>query len=140
MNDSLWPVCLALMAWAAVGILALTVAHLQSSLGRWKTRVAALETGVEMHGSLLVKRQDELGTELKGYREEIRCLAERLRNLEGRMKSTAAWESAMTGAQVDRNIEMDAVRDRIDALSARLDAVELACGVREKPKIMGGAK
>ena len=77
---------------------------------------------------------------IAGYREEIRCLAERLRNLEGRMKSTAAWESAMTGAQVDRNIEMDAVRDRIDALSARLDAVELACGLRERPKTMGGAE
>lgn len=33
-----------------------------------------------------------------------------------------------------------ALADRIDALSARLDAVELACGVREKPKIMGGAE
>ena len=31
-----------------------------------------------------------------------------------------------------------ALADRIDALSARLDAVELACGVREKAKIMGG--
>ena len=31
-----------------------------------------------------------------------------------------------------------ALADRIDALSARLDAVELACGVREKPKTMGG--
>ena len=28
--------------------------------------------------------------------------------------------------------------ERIDALSARLDAVELACGLREKPKTMGG--
>lgn len=33
-----------------------------------------------------------------------------------------------------------ALADRIDALSARLDAVELACGVREKPKTMGGAE
>lgn len=33
-----------------------------------------------------------------------------------------------------------ALADRIDALSARMDAVELACGVREKPKIMGGAE
>ena len=29
---------------------------------------------------------------------------------------------------------------RIDVLSARLDAVELACGIREKPKTMGGAR
>lgn len=31
-----------------------------------------------------------------------------------------------------------ALADRIDALSARMDAVELACGIREKPKTMGG--
>lgn len=31
-----------------------------------------------------------------------------------------------------------ALADRIDALSARLDAVELACGLREKAKTMGG--
>ena len=30
--------------------------------------------------------------------------------------------------------------ERIDAISARLDAVELACGLREKPKTMGGAE
>ena len=30
--------------------------------------------------------------------------------------------------------------ERLDALSARLDAVELACGLREKPKTMGGAE
>ena len=28
--------------------------------------------------------------------------------------------------------------ERIDAISARLDEVELACGLREKPKTMGG--
>ena len=32
-----------------------------------------------------------------------------------------------------------ALADRIDALSARLDAAELACGLREKPKTMGGS-
>lgn len=31
-----------------------------------------------------------------------------------------------------------ALAERLDALSARMDAVELACGVREKPKTMGG--
>lgn len=30
--------------------------------------------------------------------------------------------------------------ERIDAISARLDEVELACGLREKPKTMGGAR
>ena len=33
-----------------------------------------------------------------------------------------------------------ALADRIDALSARIDAVELVCGVREMPKTMGGAE
>ncbi len=70
MNDSLWPVCLALTAWAAVGILALTVAHLQSSLERWKTKVAALETGVEMRGSLLVKRQDALSARMDALEQK----------------------------------------------------------------------
>lgn len=31
-----------------------------------------------------------------------------------------------------------ALADRIDALSARMDAVELACGIREKAKTAGG--
>ena len=31
-----------------------------------------------------------------------------------------------------------ALADRIDAFSARLDEVELACGIREKPKMVGG--
>lgn len=30
--------------------------------------------------------------------------------------------------------------ERIDALSARIDELELACGIREKPKTMGGAR
>lgn len=140
MDASLWPLCLAVTAWIAVGILALVLKLLQDSLEKWKTKVATLETGASMRGDLLVKKQDELGTELKGYHEEIGWLAERLRDLEGRMKSTDAWEEAMTGAQIDRNIEMDGIRDRIDALSARMDVAELACGVREKPKTMGGAE
>jgi hypothetical protein len=74
----------------------------------------------------------------EAQRKWLESLSERLRDIEGRMKSTEAWESAMTGAQIDRNIEVDGIRERIDALSARLDAVELASGVREKPKTMGG--
>jgi hypothetical protein len=74
----------------------------------------------------------------EAQREWLESLSERLRDLEGRMKSKDAWEDAMTGAQIDRNIEMDGIRDRIDALSARMDAVELACGLREKAKTMGG--
>ena len=42
----------------------------------------------------------------------------------------------------DANVKLmaSALADRIDALSARMDAVELACGLREKPKTMGGAE
>ena len=76
------------------------------------------------------------------------------------MKSVDAWEDAMAGVQTDRNSEMDDIRalveahirrddagamtigialaERIDAMSARMDAVELACGLREKPKTVGG--
>ncbi len=88
----------------------------------------------------LLPLAEKAAENVKGYREEIGCLAERVLDLEGRMKSVNAWESAMTGAQIDRNIEMDGIRDRIDALSTRMDAVELTCGVREKPKTMGGAE
>ena len=84
----------------------------------------------------LVEHEERLDRQ----RDSKDALAGRVLDLKGRMDSTDAWVEAMTGAQVDRNIEMDAVRERIDALSARLDAVELACGVREKPKIMGGAE
>jgi len=53
------------------------------------------------------------------------------------------------GKIVDAHIRKDdagaktmalALADRIDALAARLDAVELASGVREKPKVMGGGE
>jgi hypothetical protein len=87
-------------------------------------------------------------------------LSERLRDIEGRMKSVDAWEDAMTGVQTGCNSEMGKLRalvdahirkddagamtigialaERIDAMSARMDAVELACGLREKAKTMGG--
>lgn len=82
----------------------------------------------------LVEHEERLDRQ----RDSKDALAGRVLDLKGRMDSTDAWVEAMTGAQVDRNIEMDAVRERIDALSARLDAVELACGIREKAKTMGG--
>lgn len=83
-------------------------------------------------------------------------LSERLRDIEGRMKSVDAMARVQIGcnsemdklrALVDAHIRKDdagamtiglALADRIDALSTRLDAVELVCGVREKPKTMGG--
>ena len=81
---------------------------------------------------------DRLAEAMRERRGQLLALAERLRDIEGRMKSVDPWVDAMTGAQIDRNIEVDGIRERIDALSARLDAVELACGVREKPKTTGG--
>lgn len=64
MGASFWPLCLVATAWIAVGILLLVVARLQDSLERWKTKLAALETGVEMHGRLLVKMQDALSARM----------------------------------------------------------------------------
>ena len=64
---------------------------------------------------------------VKGYREEIN----EIRTLvEAHIRKDDAGAKAMALA----------LADRIDALAARLDAVELACGVREKPKTMGCAK
>lgn len=83
----------------------------------------------------LLPLAEKAAENIKGYREEIGCLAERVLDLEGHMKSVDAWEDAMTGVQTDRNIEMDALRDRIDALSARMDAVEAAVGVRKVVRV-----
>ena len=47
------------------------------------------------------------------------------------MKQNADAQTKLTGL---------VLTERIDALSARLDAVELACGLREKPKTMGSAR
>lgn len=71
----------------------------------------------------------------EAQREWLDSLSERLRDMEGRMKSVGAHiRKDDAGAKA---IGL-ALADRIDALSARMDAVELACGVREKPKTMGG--
>ena len=64
---------------------------------------------------------------VKGYREEI----EDLRALvEAHIRKDDAEAKTMSLA----------LADRIDALATRMDAVELACGLREKPKTMGGAE
>ena len=119
MSVSVVAVCIALAAFA-VALLELVRSY------EWSRRASVR----------LVEHEERLDRQ----RDSKDALAERVLNLKGRMDSTDAWVEAMTGAQVDRNIEMDALRDRIDALSARMDAVELACGIREKPKIMGGAE
>ena len=117
MSASVVAVCIALAAFA-VALLELVRSY------EWSRRASVR----------LVEHEERLDRQ----RDSKDALAERVLNLEGRMDSTDAWVESMTGAQIDRNVEMDALRDRIDALSARLDAVELACGLREKPKTMGG--
>lgn len=119
MSVSVVAVCIALAAFA-VALLELVRSY------EWSRRASVS----------LVEHEERLDRQ----RDSKDALAGRVLDLETRMNSTDAWENAMTGAQVDRNIEMDALRDRIDALSARLDAVELVCGVREKARTTGGAE
>lgn len=64
MDASLWPLCLAVTAWIAVGILACVAMHLEDSLFKEKIKLSMLETAVEMHGSLLVKRWDALSARM----------------------------------------------------------------------------
>lgn len=47
-------------------------------------------------------------------------------------------DAASRNAEARSKLVGCALADRIDALSARMDAVELACGLREKAKTMGG--
>ena len=117
MSASIVAVCIAVAA-LAVALLELVRSY------EWSRRASVR----------LVEHEERLDRQ----RDSKDALAGRVLELKGRMDSTDAWVEAMTGAQVDRNIEMDALRDRIDALSARMDAVELACGLREKAKTMGG--
>ena len=88
---------------------------------------------------------------VRGY-ERHKQLAFRVLDHENRITSQGAHMARYDSLQdlrkiVDAHIRKDdaggkmaalALADRIDALSARLDAVELACGVREKAKTMGG--
>jgi hypothetical protein len=94
----------------------------------------------------------------EAQRKWLDSLSERLRDIEGRMKSVDAMARVQIGcnsemdklrALVDAHIRKDdaeakmigcALAERIDVMSARMDAVELACGIREKPKTMGGAE
>lgn len=73
----------------------------------------------------LLPLAEKAAKNVKGYREEIN----ELRTLvDAHIRKDDAGAKAMALA----------LADRIDALSARLDAVELACGIREKAKTMGG--
>ena len=48
--------------------------------------------------------------------------------------------SVTQNAEASNKLLGSVLAERIDALSARIDELELACGIREKPKTMGGAR
>lgn len=85
MDASLWPLCLAVTAWIAVGILACVAMHLEDSLAKEKIKLSMLETAVSMRGDLLVKKQDDLELEFKDCRDEIKALKGRLETFEHSM-------------------------------------------------------
>ena len=77
-------------------------------------------------------RRRDLQEEVNGVVRNLDRQRQRLEKVEavlGVGKRTDSSEAKLIGL---------ALADRIDALSARMDAVELACGLREKPKTMGG--
>lgn len=77
-------------------------------------------------------RRRDLQEEINGTVRNVDRLRQRLEKAEAVLeaeKRTDGSETKLVGL---------ALADRIDALSARMDAVELACGIREKAKTMGG--
>lgn len=78
-------------------------------------------------------RRRDLQQEVNGTVRNVDRLRQRLEKVEALLdaeKRTDGSEAKLVGL---------ALADRIDALSARMDAVELTCGLREKPKAMGGS-
>jgi hypothetical protein len=91
-------------------------------------RLARIEGDVEL---AKIKRAD-MQQEINGTVRNVDRLRQRLDKAEAVLeaeKRTDGSEAKLVGL---------ALADRIDALSARMDAVELACGLREKAKTMGG--
>ena len=79
-----------------------------------------MENAHKLHHALK-ERQD-----LQGYNMLTQATLDReLRS----MRQTTDASVKLTGS---------VLAERIDAISARLDEVELACGIREKPKTRGG--
>jgi len=77
-------------------------------------------------------RRRDLQQEVNGTVRNVDRQRQRLDKVEALLdaeKRTDGSEAKLVGL---------ALADRIDALSARMDAVELACGIREKAKTMGG--
>ena len=88
--------------------------------------------GIEGNVGLVRMRCADMQQEVNGTVRTVDRLKQRLEKVEAVLeaeKRTDGSEAKLVGL---------ALADRIDALSARMDAVELACGLREKAKTMGG--
>lgn len=88
--------------------------------------------GIEGDVALARMRCADMQQEVNGTVRNVDRLKQRLEKVEAVLeaeKRTDGSEAKLIGC---------ALADRIDALSARMDAVELACGIREKAKTMGG--
>ena len=88
--------------------------------------------GIEGDVALANMRRRDLQQEVNGTVRDLDRQRQRIEKIESMLdvgKRTDSSEAKLIGL---------ALADRIDALSARMDAVELACGLREKPKTMGG--
>ena len=95
-----------------------------------RKRIAELEDARYRAAEEILPLAQTAAENLEGYRKEVEALGVELETVK-----ECANIKAVSLCQVK-----SALADRIDALSARLDAVELACGLREKPKTMGGSE
>lgn len=93
-----------------------------------RKRIAELEDARYRAAKEILPLAQKAAENLEGYRKEVEALGAELETVK-----ECANIKVVSLCQVK-----SALADRIDALSARLDAVELACGIREKPKTMGG--
>lgn len=141
--DLLWLVMLA-FAWLKDKQNHIRIHEVQHEiLDRIRERLELLETQAHdippvrishLEGMIADERMRwrDLQEEVNGTVRNVDRLRQRLDKAEAVLeaeKRTDGSEAKLVGL---------ALADRIDALSARMDAVELACGLREKAKTMGG--
>ena len=91
---------------------------------------------------LFLVRQREyslkVAIQLNKHEDRLNSHADRIERLKDKQQKAMDAHSRSDDARA--KLLSCAFSDRIDALSARLDAVELETGIREKPKTMGGVK
>ena len=129
MNDT---ICLALLAASAW----IPVCLIEIRLARHKDKICRLEACTN---DSLVPRVGTMANRVE--RMAVQCDSFECNS--GMMKAEIKEIRSVLDAQsksADAGIKAVGLvlAERIDAISARLDAVELACGIREKPKTMGG--